>query len=93
MACRISNLASLSLYSISGVYSSHHIFEVKGLNIEYSDIIAIFDIHNFQHTMELLLFGQKRPNRPNRKSGVAVEYSRFLEKRKRRRIFDINDQK
>ncbi len=25
---------------------SHHIFEVKGFNIEYSDIIAIFDMPN-----------------------------------------------
>jgi len=45
--------------------SSHHIFEVKGLNIEYSDIIA-----------------QKRPNRPNSKSGVAVRVFTLSRKKK-----------
>ncbi len=65
MACRISNLASLSLYSISGVYSSYHIiFDVKGLNIEYGE--TIFNIR-----WNPYCFVQKRPNTPNRKSGAG----------------------
>jgi hypothetical protein len=61
MASRISNLASLSLYSISDMLP---IFEFRGVNIEFSEFIALFDIvksklHGGHFVAPFSIFGHK----------------------------------
>ncbi len=61
MASRISNLASLSLYLISDTLP---IFEFRGVNIEFSEFIAIFDIikskfHGGHFVAPYSIFGHK----------------------------------
>ena len=51
----------LTIYSI----------EVKGLNIEYSDLSPYSILTIFNIRWNPYCFVQKRPNRPNRKSGVG----------------------
>ena len=61
MASRISNLRSLLLYSISDTLP---IFEFRGVNIEFSEFIAKFDIiksklHDGHFMAPYSIFGHK----------------------------------
>ena len=61
MACRISNLASLSLYSISDMLP---IFKIRGVNIKFSEFIVMFDIiksklHGGHFVAPYSIFGHK----------------------------------